>query len=210
MPATSVTAAPSANTQPDSDVLARIREQTRDAHRALERRAPFFHDELDAARYIDWLRLMGAFHARVEQGLDSVGLEAATGWRHRRRSPLVDLDLRTLGAPPRPPLGMGDGFDGLDWPNTLAGWVGALYVVEGSALGGRVILKQVTRVLGWTAEHGAAFFAPHGDATGAVWADCLGLLRSVGRDAAAADQVVAGAVATFGALDQAAARWEAL
>ena len=192
-----------------ADVLTRIRAQTRELHRSVERRVPLFDPGLDLPAYVGWLRLMGAFHARVEQALQAAGFEAATGWTHRSRAELAAQDLAALGLQP-------DGIDhadrcfaGLELPATVPGLAGALYVVEGSALGARVILKQVGRQLGLSAQHGASFLAPHGEDPGPRWSACLELLHALARDDARADAIVAGAVQTFGALDQAAARWQA-
>ncbi len=50
-----------------------------------------------------------------------------------------------------------------------AGFLGALYVLEGSTLGGRVLARQVEMVLKLTSGQGNAYFQGHGAATGALW-----------------------------------------
>ena len=104
----------------------------------------------------------------------------------RRRLGLLRHDLRALGVVPEnlpvcpPPLLHGRGEA-----------MGSLYVMEGSTLGGRVILKGLER-LGVPPE-ARSYFAGHGEATGAMWRAFLERLERE-PDAAA---VLRGAKATF-------------
>ncbi len=192
-----------------ADVLARIREQTRELHRSLERRAPLLDPELTLPAYLGWLVLMRDFHARIEQALQAAGFESATGWSHRSRVALAAQDLAVLSLQPEIVSHAEGCFEGLEFPSSVAGLAGALYVVEGSALGGQVILKLLGRRLGLSAQRGASFFAPHGEDPGPHWAACIELLHELARDDALADSIVAGAEQTFQALDTAAGRWQA-
>src|SRR5690606_7004565 len=47
--------------------------------------------------------------------------------------------------------------------------LGALYVMEGSTLGGRVIANMIGRQLNMQAETGLAFFNGYGEGTGVMW-----------------------------------------
>ncbi len=71
--------------------------------------------------------------------------------------------------------------------------VGALYVVEGSTLGGQVISRQISVSLGLTATHGARFFNGWGDQTEmrwqAFWRFAEGLCPPAGHAEAAAAAV---------------------
>ena len=49
--------------------------------------------------------------------------------------------------------------------------MGSLYVIEGSALGGRVIAPQLKRTLGLDQGRGASYFNGFGGETGAMWAN---------------------------------------
>ncbi|MCK9686247.1 biliverdin-producing heme oxygenase [Scleromatobacter humisilvae] len=49
--------------------------------------------------------------------------------------------------------------------------MGSLYVIEGSALGGRVIAPQLKRTLGLDQGRGASYFHGFGGETGAMWAN---------------------------------------
>jgi heme oxygenase len=75
--------------------------------------------------------------------------------------------------------------------------LGALYVAEGSALGGRQLGRGLDRLLGAHAIEGRCFFAGRGAGTAKAWLDFLGQLASVGRDPASRAPVIGAAVETF-------------
>ena len=76
-------------------------------------------------------------------------------------------------------------------------WLGAHYVVEGSALGGRGLARQLDGLLGSGVTEGRLFFSGHGASTGAVWRDYLARLAAVPNCRSARAEVVGGATATF-------------
>jgi len=53
----------------------------------------------------------------------------------------------------------------------LAQAMGSLYVIEGSALGGRVIAPRLAQTLDLVPGRGASYFHGFGDETGAMWRD---------------------------------------
>lgn len=86
--------------------------------------------------------------------------------------------------------------------------LGAQYVVEGSALGGRGLARQLDDLLGSGVIAGRRFFTGHGSATGAVWREYLARLSavpSVGPERAA---VVEGAIQTFAIFEQWLEGWD--
>lgn len=86
--------------------------------------------------------------------------------------------------------------------------LGARYVVEGSALGGRGLARQLDDLLGPGVIAGRRFFTGHGSATGTVWREYLAQLSeapSVGPERAA---VVAGAIQTFAIFEQWLEGWD--
>lgn len=108
--------------------IALLRAQTAASHEAVD--AVFgVHDLDDAASYRRFLEA----HARA---LPRAEARAAAAWPAlRRRTPLLEADLRALGAAARLPV-ITDRAEG------AAQW-GALYVVEGSRLGGGLLAKRV-------------------------------------------------------------------
>jgi len=84
---------------------------------------------------------------------------------------------------------------------TFAHALGALYVVEGSTLGGRVILRDVERRLGQQITGATRFFGGGGMAAGPVWQQFRTALDGFGDDRPRlCDDVVTGAQRTFRAI----------
>lgn len=86
--------------------------------------------------------------------------------------------------------------------------LGARYVVEGSALGGRSLGRQLDGLLGAGVVAGRRFFAGHGAATGDVWRDFLADLASVPDVALNHNAVVDGAIQTFTIFEQWLEGWK--
>lgn len=121
-----------------------LRDQTRPLHDRLDSQIGAFNVVAD---YLAYLRGMARFRISVEAWLDGVAAPDAV-WRPRRigsliRSDLVDVGLPTPDAEPFSVPG--------DTPSHV---LGALYVVEGAALGGQVLARRAV-TLGFTASFGA-------------------------------------------------------
>lgn len=80
--------------------------------------------------------------------------------------------------------------------------LGARYVVEGSALGGRGLALQLDGLLGVGVTAGRRFFAGHGAQTGEVWRAYLEQLSGVRSEPAVQTEIVAGATRTFAIFEQ--------
>jgi heme oxygenase len=74
---------------------------------------------------------------------------------------------------------------------------GCLYVLEGSALGGRVISKRVKQTLGLGPATGGAYFHGLGRHTASHWSDFLTALNMIPANSAMGADAEAGAIATF-------------
>lgn len=76
---------------------------------------------------------------------------------------------------------------------------GAMYVVEGSTLGGSVIARHVERALGLRPETGCVYFRSYGSATGRMWKAFR--TRLMAMSSPAVDDVIVGsAQRTFGVM----------
>jgi heme oxygenase len=135
-------------------------------------------------------RLYGVVAAWEEQAN-----QAAPDWLREslslreRRSMLVS-DLAVLGNPvpaeraTLPPM--------VDVESLL----GAMYVMEGSTLGGQLIARHVEKVLEFESGCGDAYFLGHGDQTGRMWKEFCSMLETrVPEDRA--ESVTLGAKAMF-------------
>lgn len=163
-----------------------LREATAKAHAALEARVGALTSR---GAYEAYLLGLHAFRAPVEPLLaaalpgftpDLIAAELAADLR--------DLGLRPIAPEPAPDVA------------TPARALGALYVLEGSALGARVLLPQVA-TLGFDADHGARHLALQ--AKGAGWREFVARLDAADLDDA---DVIAGADDAFRAAGRAMAR----
>ena len=82
-------------------------------------------------------------------------------------------------------------------PFTIPFALGIFYVVEGSTLGGRFILKNVQQALGFDAENGAAYFAGYGNQSGSMWKAFLAVLTNYESKTGTANEIIAGAAYAF-------------
>jgi heme oxygenase len=78
-------------------------------------------------------------------------------------------------------------------------WLGALYVLEGSTLGGQVISRHLEKHFGWKDGRGYSFFLGHGAHTGERWREVVKTLES---RPDAGNQIVFGAHHTFNQLNR--------
>lgn len=85
--------------------------------------------------------------------------------------------------------------------------LGARYVVEGSALGGRGMARHLDPLLGLGVTAGRQFFSGHGSDTGSVWRDYLALLSMEPRSVPQCGAIIDGADATFAIFEQWLAGW---
>lgn len=177
--------------------LRRLRSATEADHKAVEDCMPLMSPDLSRATYLAVLeRLYGivlAWDALAESNLTGPLQSLA---RQRQRHVLLEHDIRCLGASPdasrKPEL---PSFQGL--PEIL----GAMYVMEGSRLGGQLIARHVEATLGDDLSHASSFFKGFADETGARWKEFLHAMQSNIPDSET-DHAVEGAKKMFRAFGQ--------
>ena len=142
-------------------------------------------------------RLWG-FHRAFEGALDdaarSLGLDIVMA--DRARAPMLEADLMTLG------LGAAEiaqlpCCDHIFRPTDEASFMGALYVVEGSTLGGIQIARALSGLFGGLEGEGRKFFLGYGERHGVMWRGFLARLDALAGDGAREASAVDGAVKTF-------------
>jgi len=142
----------------------RLREETAAAHAAVERVAGL----PDGVTCRETYRAALAAFARAivpleraiaqEPGLAAYGIDAAA----RARAPALLTDLARLGAQP-PAAGAEVGLRG------TGAVLGALYVIEGSTLGGALVLRAIEERIGRDIADARAFLGGRGAEAGALW-----------------------------------------
>ncbi len=173
-----------------------LRDATRPAHERLHTHDGFAAVKtmtIDLAAYRTLLGRLYGFH---------VPFHTIAGCGPERCQWLAE-DLRAL-RPDRLPDGAGlevamcQRLPVLDSP---ARRLGAAYVIEGSALGGRELARGLDHLLGADGVRGRLFFLGGGADKGAGWRDTLAQLAAVPPDQALRAEVVSAAADTFAAFE---------
>ena len=86
--------------------------------------------------------------------------------------------------------------------------LGALYVIEGSTLGGIKIARALKGRIGDETGAGRSFFLGRGERHGAMWAEYLSQLETLSEDPAQAEEAIDASVATFEAFEAWMAGWK--
>jgi len=163
-------------------------------HRALERSSGLPDRIVTRDDYIAYLRMYYGLFINLEMALDIFPMsEGGFAFVPVRRAPLLRRDLQVLGAfrslprITRPTL------------SSFAQALGVRYVMEGSALGGQVILAALEPRLGPQIDGATNFFSGLGRGTMAHWRDFKTALDAYGAaHPAAHDTVVQGGSLCFG------------
>jgi heme oxygenase len=172
----------------------RLRADTRHLHDHLESAVDIEKVILSRVTYAAYLQRLHRVHAAAEAVLCAIDFAPfGFDYAHHRRSRAVEDDLKALGNA----ASSVDAVPAFAVPPSLDHALGAVYVVEGSALGARAILPQIKSSLGLDEAHGASFFIGFGTEGKAVWRAVLAAIDDIPADSARADAVVAGAIAMF-------------
>jgi len=171
----------------------RLRVETAELHHSTEDLLGIPGSVTDVARYGTLLATSLAFYSGVQHGLEDAGWagrwdELGIDIRSHDRTELLRADLRELGRPTSDVEGMAVDIAG--FPAAL-GW---LYVVEGSALGGRFIAPAIIVALGPVPTR---FYRGEGREHPAPWRSVQAALATFDSAGGDADAVIAGAVAAF-------------
>ncbi len=177
-----------------------LRAETHDVHERLHRHrglAAVQSGMIDRRAYTALLGRLYGFYRPFETA-DQIALDR-TGWLESDLAAL-GVDSLTCAALPR--------CAALPSGPSCEYRLGARYVVEGSALGGRSLGRQLDGLLGAGVVAGRRFFTGHGAATGDVWRGYLADLASVPDEALKHAAVIEGAIQTFAIFEQWLEGWD--
>ena len=162
---------------------ARLRQATQDEHAATEATVPLMQPALDRALYVEVLRgfyrIVRAWDVWAQQHAPA-DLQALLA--DRRQSSLLAADLRALGVhePPKE-----DDVLHLPMARTAVPghprsvFLGRMYVMEGSTLGGQLLARHVEAQLGLTPGEGDSYFRGYGEHTGERWREFKAILQAL-------------------------------
>jgi heme oxygenase len=133
-------------------------------------------EDLTLDRYVACLQQIHGIVSAWETAAHHAA-ETAAPWLQslladRRREPLLRRDLSFFASPIdlNHPL--------LPATPDAASLLGAMYVMEGSTLGGQLIARHVERVLPLSDGNGSEFFRGHRDQTGPMWKEFCEVLQT--------------------------------
>lgn len=168
---------------PAATTAGTLRSATRPAHERLERAVDAVERLADPCRRPALLRGYAAFYLPAEAALSPLlaGLPNLS-FDGQRRAALLGRHLE-----PHPPA--------FPLPGSRAEALGLLYVLEGSSLGGRVLLRALVARGVDVSELG--FLDPYGAETGPLWRGFLAVLERETRDETRRAEAVRGALRGF-------------
>lgn len=144
-----------------------LKESTAHAHAALEKQLVARIRKISTtADYIQLLLLMYGYYHPLEQQLEPwLDKTHFSDGDERRKAGHIPADIRSLGSvdffPQQCSL--------IPTIDSFPAALGALYVLEGSTLGGKIIAAMIARQLNRPVDTGFSFFDPYGDATSEKW-----------------------------------------
>ncbi|MBB5710161.1 biliverdin-producing heme oxygenase [Sphingomonas xinjiangensis] len=173
-----------------------LRDNTREAHERVDGAFAAF-DLTQRNEYAAFLRAHAEVLLPLEAALDAAGAEQVTpDWPMRKRGGLIGEDLAFLRdagrhAPPAAPEA---------WRlDTLEAAAGALYVLEGSRLGGKFLARQLPL------SFPRAYLAP--DQPAEKWRNLLDRIDAILYEPARLQSALAAAHLAFAAFERSAVRW---
>jgi heme oxygenase (biliverdin-IX-beta and delta-forming) len=180
--------------------LENLRNATAQSHTALEAlpvSASVMNPRVDNAQYAHYLALMHDVVKDAELNIFPILSAIIPNLEARHKTAAIEADLALLG---HAKSGYVKVLSGGGQNLTPAFALGIMYTVEGSSLGGRVILKNINAALGHDAQNGAQYFSGYGGQTGSMWKSFLSHLAAFEAQNNATNEIIAGANHAFDAI----------
>lgn len=180
-----------------------MRQRTAAQHKQLEATnisADLLRADVSVQMYMTYLAHMRGVMAFAERYVYPMLAHLFSDMEKRSKLPAIDSDLqvlcKTVPMPYVSPVAVSAP------PATIAGALGYMYVIEGSTLGGRVLLKHIKSTLGFDEESGARFFSGYGADTGSMWKHFLHILAGYVVATGREEEVIAGANQAFKTIEE--------
>jgi heme oxygenase len=179
----------------------RLREATAHIHERLHGHAGLGAAASGAMTRDDYRALLArlwGFHRPFEVALGEAARSLALDivMADRARAPMLEADLMTLGLDAQE-IAQLPRCDHIFRPTDEAAFMGALYVVEGSTLGGIQIARALSGLFGGPESEGRTFFLGYGERHSLMWRGFLARLDAFAGDPAREASAIEGAVRIF-------------
>lgn len=185
---------------PADTFLEQLRATTSVSHKNLESlpvSASILSPQVTREEYANYLSLMHDAVKSTETCIFPKLTAIVPDIENRRKLPSIEADLNVLGFKK-------ENFEPIfGHENQSTGFaLGIFYVIEGSSLGGRFILKNIEQVLGYNENNGAVYFGGYGNKTGSRWKNFLNCMTAYEAANDCGDEIIAGANFAFGAIHE--------
>jgi heme oxygenase len=145
--------------------------------------------------YIRILQIFYAYFGALEDQINQfIGVDQLQDYAERRKTESIKNDILALNGIVPEKAAPGD----LPEIGNLLQAFGALYVIEGSTLGGQVISKMISKQLALDDNAGISFFKSYGEHTMPMWGKFKAVLEHHASSQHAADVITEAANETFG------------
>jgi heme oxygenase len=178
-----------------TDFLDQLKSHTANAHKKLEQlpvSASILSPNMAIADYGHYLSLMYGVHKSLQENIFPLLSAVIPDLNEREKTQLIENDLSFLNYKIDQSSSV---FRNRDIMIPFA--LGMLYVVEGSSLGGRFILKNIETIPGLDHQKGVSYFTGYGNKTGSYWKNFLNMLTEYQQQHHCENEIIEGAVYAF-------------
>ncbi len=186
-----------------SSIVAKLRQETSEAHLSIEQSPPMraiFADTYTLAEYHRLLQHLFVFYSPFERAVfDTLSPPLAAELGSRKKTGWLRQDLEAAGEGSQPQM-----VAPVPRFESDEERMGALYVLEGATLGGKLIRKRLLGHFGGDVSETLHFYSGYGAQAGAQWTSFRAILARLfdHADASTQSRVVRGANVTFAALEK--------
>jgi heme oxygenase len=140
-----------------------LKESTHPSHQALEKKMVSMIRKIRTRNdYVTFLKLMYGYYSALEKRVQEYVSDLEIGKRRKAERLLEDISYFEATASP-------DVCKELPPITSHAEALGAMYVMEGSTMGGEIIARMIEGQAGINGPSGFSFFNGYGDDTGRMW-----------------------------------------
>lgn len=186
------------NIQTQPNLRERLARSTRSDHDQIEQLMALDRPDFSVDNYFEHLVRFRRFYRDFESHLESSGTSAALFYSGgRRKLGLIDLDLNEVESLPQ---SMKPKTDFASLLPTEAHLWGAIYVIEGSTLGGQFLTRKFEKTFGDAVRNRTHFFNSYGSQVGKCWQETVRTINQLQLSENETENAIEGARRTFAAM----------
>lgn len=176
--------------------LNNLRTKTSESHKKLEAlpiSSAIINPAITVEQYALYLSLMYDIVSNFENEVYPILNDIISDLEERKKAHLILNDLEIIGISKTETIAPFKNLSEISVPFAM----GMMYVIEGSTLGGRFIVKNIESSLDYKDQNGASYFSGYGNKTGSSWKKYLNVLTDFELKTKAEEEIIKGADYTF-------------